>query len=61
MFSNCFRFLFSFSCFQEKKKKKIDLKVFKRDKYSKPTWGLARFHFTYPRSEERRVGKECVP
>ena len=48
MFSNCFRFLFSFSCFQEKKKKKIDLKVFKRDKYSKPTWGLARFHFTYP-------------
>ena len=19
-----------------------------RDKYSKPTWGLARFHFTYP-------------
>ena len=23
-------------------------KIKKRDKYSKPTWGLARFHFTYP-------------
>ena len=24
------------------------LKLKSRDKYSKPTWGLARFHFTYP-------------
>ena len=28
---------------KEKKKKKIY-----RDNYSKPTWGMARFHFAYP-------------
>ena len=43
-----FQFLQKIQGFQNfsQKKKKVFIKFW--DNYSKPTWGLARFHFTYP-------------